>query len=129
MMYTLKQGNKTLGFPHKGRSYVIGFSDTTTARKVHYNINPKPNFTVVRQNEVAHDIGLTWDKDAALFIPKCVGGPHHPLNDAFLHLQAIPVDEFFMLPAKGVGIIIPYELKDEDDEEFFFKSHLVEPIE
>lgn len=128
-MYTLKQGSKTVGFTHKGRSYIIGFTNTRTARKVHYNIHPDPKFLLVRHNEDAHDAGVTWDKGASLFIPKCEGDSQNPVNDANLHLQHMAVDDFYMLPVKGVGIIIPYDLQDEDDKEFFFKSHLVEPIQ
>lgn len=121
-MFTLKRGSKTVGLFIKDRPYVIGFKSLVHIRAVHYNIHPNPNFTLVKTDPIENE-NITAYMNSTLFIPKCQGSVLDPLNDGGFHLSKYKAHEFYMLPHKGVGIITPYKLMDEDRYEFVFKAH------
>jgi hypothetical protein len=51
------------------------------------------------------------------------------MNDGGFHLHQYSEDEFMRLPIeKQLGIIVPYDLQEESDEEFMFKAYVVEPV-
>lgn len=130
MMFILKQGNKTVGMTHNDRSYVFGFSKVVTARKIQYNLHPEPQFTLIRDPDLLQTkSGISFDHSSTLFIPKAShdGGSMNPMNDIGLHLSELHQDTFYSLPAIGVGIIIPYKLKEEDETEFIYDCFTVDP--
>lgn len=132
-MFTLKQGNKTVGLVHKNNHYIIGFESFIKARKVQYNLHPNPEIMLVRGDTIDKhlyfgDIDLKLDIDATLFLPKYKGSPNDPMNDGNYHLNSEIYNEFIVYPFfKNIGIILPTELKDEDENEFMFKAHVIEP--
>lgn len=134
-MYTIKQKNKTLSVYHEHKHFVIGFKTALLARKVHYNIHPDPKMTLVRSIEpidlspkVDFDISLILDVASTLFIPKCKGSIWEPMNDGMFHVDKMQEIEFYNLPiSSNLGIIVPYKLEDETNEEFMFKAYVVEP--
>ena len=136
-MFTIKQGNKTLSVVYNKRHYIIGFKNKIMARKVHYSIDPIPKFTMVRDQDIdltsvlksnGFDISLLLDVGATLFIPKCQGSILDPMNDGGFHLSVVPEFEFLALPIEHrLGIVMPYELEDENTEEFMFKASVLEP--
>lgn len=128
MIYTLKQGFKTIGFVHQKQWYVIGFRTPHIARTVHYSMNPEPTFTLIRGNEL-NVRNITFDTTSTLFIPKFKGNVWEPLNDGGFHLGNMTEPEFYSLPLKGMGIVMPYELLEESDIEFMFRSQVVDPID
>ena len=137
-VYTLKIGNKTISVNHKQRHYVIGFKNVVHARKVHYSMHPEPKFTLIRDNNIdlskslseeGYDLTLSLDVNATLFIPKCKGSTLHPLNDAGVHMATSAEKEFLTYPVlKHIGVIMPYRLFDENDDEFIFTSYVIDPI-
>lgn len=137
-VYTLKRGSKTVSLVHKSVHYVIGFNKTTLARKVMYNLHPEPEFTLVRDNGISLgpdllkagfvDLELNIDVGATLFIPKCKGDILHPLNDGGYHLSYVAEDDFLMYPvSKNLGIVMPTEIFDEDNDEYVFKAFVMDP--
>lgn len=132
-MYTLKQGNKTVGIYHKNNHYIIGFESIINARKVQYNLHPNPEITLLRGETINKhiyfcDINLKLDIDATLFLPKYKGSTTDPMNDGNYHLSTENYNEFIAFPfMKNIGIILPSELKDEDDDEFMFKANVIDP--
>jgi hypothetical protein len=135
-VYTLQQKDRTLSVVHKKRNYVIGFKNVTTARKVHYFINPEPKLLLIcneyieKQVEMHNqNITIHIDPKATLFIPKMRGSFLDPMNDANFHMSHHKEDEFLRFPfEKNLGIIMPYELFEESDDEFIFKAVVVDPI-
>ena len=138
MPFTLKQGNKTLSMVQNQRHYVIGFKNALTARKVQYSMHPEPKLTLIRDTDIylkddfdahGYDLSLTIDVKATLFIPKCVGSTLHPMNDGGFHMQQYNDNEFLLLPVeKQLGLILPYELQEENEDEFIFKTCVIDPI-
>ncbi len=126
----MKRGNKTVGFFLKdGKSFVIGFRKLIHARNVQYNIHPEPNFYLVKSKNVTRKDGISVHFASTLVVPKGRhggGGAMHPLNDAGLHMQPLKPAEFYGMPYKGVGVVLPYELLDEDRHEFTFMAHVVQ---
>lgn len=137
-MYTIKQGNKTVSLTHKEKHYIIGFESVVHARKVQYSMHPMPEMVLLRNNNIdvrpslnaigLKNTSLVLDIGATLFIPKHKGDPLHPINDGCFHLGFEKYNEFITYPlTKSLGIVMPYELKDEDEHEFMFRSHVIEP--
>ena len=125
-MYTLKLGNKTMSLTHNNKFYVIGFKNALHARKVQYSIHPEFKFTLLRDDAKLKD-DLVYDDNVTLFIPKCIGSTLLPENDVGLHLKE--ERDFLSFPVtKQLGIIVPYNLIDEDKNEFVYKSLLFESI-
>ena len=137
-MYTLQKGNKTLSLIHKGHHYVIGFKNIKQARNVQYNIHPDPQFHLHRgvqidlgkqlQHEGLTPESLILDTSATLRIPKYLGSPSDPMNDGYPHLNTVVTHDFMTYPlTKMLGIIIPFEILEENKQEFIFRSHVIEP--
>ena len=129
-MYTLQKGNKTLSLLHKGHHYVIGFKNIKQARNVQYKIDPEPTFTLHRGVEIdlGKPLNLILDTNATLSIPKYEGSPSDPMNDGFIHLNTVALDEFMTYPlTKMLGIITPFEIIEENTQEFVFLAHVLEP--
>lgn len=124
-MYTLKQGNKTIGFYSKDRPYVIGFKKLVHARSVHYAMHPEPKFQMVKSDDVMIKEGIEVFLGSTIFIPKCAGSSLEPINDGGFHLHTMKSEEFYGMPFKGVGVVLAYELLDEDINEFTFRAHII----
>lgn len=130
-MYTLKQGNKTMSVYTCQKHYVIGFQKVLLARHVQYMLHPEPKLTLIKDpKEYARNrkMSLAMDGKATLFVPKCRGSTLHPMNDGNFHLHQYKTEEFMMFPyEKQLGIVIPYFLQEESEDEFMFKSLVIEP--
>lgn len=133
-MYTLRRGASTVSYQDSGRHYVIGFKNVNMARNVHYSMHPEPNFKLERTDQIgvssaAFNLQLIMNPNAKLYIPKFTGGSiWDSMNDGSFHLDSVWADDFVMYPfTKGLGIIMPYLLEDEDKEVFVFKSCVVDP--
>lgn len=132
---TISKNNKNIGFYHKYKPYVIGFKNPNVARKVMYNMHPEPIFTLLTGNpreelDYNYNKHITIDNEAVLFIPKSEYRiftlPEHNLY----YLENVEYEEFIIYPyTKNIGIIIPYLLIDETDEEILFRSHTIDPID
>jgi hypothetical protein len=137
-VYTLRRGNKTVSLLHFNRHYVIGFKNLTMMRKVHYSIDPEPNILIMRETNIdlhkdlhnkGYDLNLTLDVSATLFIPKCRGSTLEPMNDGGFHIHEYKENDFLELPIKkNLGVVLPYHLECEDDDEFVFKACVIDPM-
>ena len=132
-MYTIKQKNKTLSVSHNQKHYIIGFNNIITARKVHYNMHPEPKLVMIRDNKPINlmsklDHSLTLEISSTLLIPKCHGDIWAPINDGMFHLLEMNEVEFYNLPlSKKLGIIVPYKLEEETNDDFMFKAYVLDP--
>lgn len=130
-IHTIQRGNLSLGFRHQGKPYTIGFKTAPIARIVMHQLHPAPQFIVLKNEPVnviepSSGIELTIDSAATLFVPKRAAGI--PESDG-LALTFVPHDDFIVYPVtKHIGVIIPYALITEDDDEFVFRSHLIDPV-
>lgn len=80
------------------------------------------------------DVHLTLDVKSTLFIPK----NHHkcmdPIDDGLFTMHHVPEVEFLRIPVQQQsgntqkGIVIPYDLIDETDDEFMFKCYVIDPM-
>lgn len=125
-IYTIQRQHDILSISRK-HQYFIGFKTPNLARKVQYSIHPEPELTLVR-NENIHKDEVYFDNSAILFIPKCIGSTLEPMNDGGFHMNKMNENEFYLLLSKRYGIIIPYDLVAEDQDEFIFKSFVFDPI-
>lgn len=131
MINTIQQYNKTVGFYHKKRPYVIGFRNGHIARNVMYKMEPNPIFTLLKQSPTQMineetSLELTIDSEATLFIPK---NKDLEIKNEDLHIAPVEFEDFITYPyTLNVGIVIPYVLVSEDEEEFVYRSHVIDPM-
>lgn len=139
-IYMIGLGSKNLSVRSKSVDYVIGFKNVMLARAIHYYLPPYPELSLVRGEDVdcsdrLADLGfkrskLILDPKATLFVPKTQGTIWHPMNEIGTHLDVKPELEFMTYPMKkGLGIIIPQEIKIETDDEFVLGAFLIEPMD
>jgi hypothetical protein len=137
-VYTIQVKNKTISLYHLGAHYVVGFKNVNMVRKVHYSLNPQPNLLIVRDTNIdlhdelevnGYDIPLKLDVNATLFIPKLKGCFMDPMNDTGFHISEYEENEFLKFPiTKNIGIVLPYNLVEETDEEMMFKAYVIDPL-
>jgi hypothetical protein len=127
---TIKQNTKTIGFYHKNKPYVIGFKSPRLARSVMYMLDEDPKFLLLKHSpktmiEPETQVELNIDSEATLFIPK---NNSKTIIDSY-YINVINFDDFIIYPyTNNIGIIIPYFQVTQDDNEFVFKSHVIDPI-
>lgn len=135
-MYTIKSGNKTIGINLYDKNYVIGYNSAILARKVQYNINPEPKIILfkndnlninkkIKQNNSDINIDININ---TLYIPKYDKNKINiPINNEGFHLHTIKSDDFMLYPfSKNIGIIIPFKLIEENNNEFIFNAHVID---
>lgn len=137
-IYTLQKGNKHICVYHKKHDYVIGFKNITHARKVNYAIHINPTPLLLRDTNIdlhqdlydeGYDLHLTLDVNSTLFIPKNHTSTIDPIYDGGICMYGHKDSDFLKLPIENKqGIVIPYKLIDETDEEFMFKSYVIDPL-
>lgn len=134
------RGNR-LSVPVRGRRYVIGFHDPVVARNVLHSLHPDPVTTILhgeravvdRRPQVPAPLGV--EAGATVFIPKAPRlawsgrGTVHPLNDAGHFLDTVSDVRFYNMVFGLGGIVLPYELVTEDDDEFVFRCCIVEELD
>lgn len=132
-MYTICRGSKTVSVNSNNINYVIGFKSLSYVKKVQYNIHPEPKIILLKSNtQIVKNEGLaidiTIDNEATLFIEKHLGDALDPLNDGGFHINTSKIDDFVLYPySKNIGIILPFDLLDETENEFIFKSIVIDP--
>jgi len=131
--FVIKQGNKTVGFRNDDKSYVIGFKNVNMARQIQYGMHPSPEFKLERGRPV--DIpkdkqirGMILDAQAKLYISKCPGNTFDAEFDGGFHLHTDDFKQILIYPCKHhVGLVMPYEILEETQNEYILKSQIIEP--
>jgi hypothetical protein len=131
-IYTIKYGNKTVGFTHKQRPYVIGFENPRLCAKVKLGLAPQPIISIVRGSE-DEDLArkaFVMDTRATLFISRFQGSSADPMNDGGYHTHTGAYKDFVLYPfSKQIGVIIPSRLVEENEYEFMLECTVIEPVE
>jgi hypothetical protein len=138
LMYTIKHGNKTIGLPHKNKHFIIGFDNQTIAKKVQYAMHPEPEITLISSYTIdlapalsamgIKNTSLVLDVGATLYVPKHPECSMAPKHDRELYIGYDDYLDFLAYPlTRYVGVVLPYDLIDEDKNKFVFRSHVIEP--
>jgi len=133
-IFSINRGYKTFGLTSSKRHYVIGFKNALTARKIMHSLQPEAIPTLLRNEPellsyAEEGLALTIDSSATLFIPKFKGAGDDPMNDGGYHINTVEYSDFLMYPVtKNLGVIVPYVLIDESDDEFTYRSHVIDPM-
>jgi hypothetical protein len=125
-LHVLKQNNKHIVIKHRNIDYIIGFPNVIHARKVQYDMDIVPSFSFVRDTlSPSHDL----DVKATLFIDKSPPGSNvSGLLDGNITMDTYKDRDFYeLLLIENKGLIIPYDLKEEDNDEFMFRSFIIDP--
>lgn len=132
-IYMIRKNSRMVGFADSDTAYLIGFTQQTHAYLVKRNLVHTP---MVRMERVTTTIPRTEefrfgvDMDAKLSIVK-------ERNDEFeepvlwkddkMEVVKMDMDDFVKLPiTNGTGIIIPFELMEEDDDSYTFKCQIID---
>jgi len=136
-IHTIARGPKTLSVFHRDKYYIFGFKKASEARTIISNIHPEPDFTLVRTHNIdlgphlkkeGFDVSLEMDIAATLYIPKCKGSVLHPINDGGFHIHSYMEDDFITFPiSKNLGIVMPYDLLNENEDEYVYKAFVMDP--
>ena len=129
----IKQKQTYLGLTSQYKPYIIGFKHPHIANHVLYHVNSASPMQIMRYKPVPiyepiTKTELTIDSEGTLFIPKLqTFGKPQTTND--LELEEVDYHDFITYPlTHQVGVIIPYVLVLEDEHEFIYTSHIIDPI-
>ena len=119
---------------NKTQSYVLGFKSSQLAHRILYTMHRNPNFLllpdepVVLQEPVTQ-INVVIDSRATFYIPKNQGpGTIFPEDEAWI--EAVDYQDFLVYPVTHAkGIIIPFFLITEDDHEYVYNAHVIDPLD
>jgi hypothetical protein len=135
LAYLIKATPKTfLGLKQQYKPYVIGFKHLPIAAKVMHHVNGEEKMQLMSTNkqtfqEPETQTTLYIDSKATLFIPKLQSFGQNTSNQD-LTIYSLPFEEFLLYPKnKQVGVIVPYVLLQEDEHEFIYQAHVIDPLQ
>jgi len=119
-----------------GSRYAIGFRNDQVAKNVMYNLKNPNTFghlqdaillpdmepVTIRVND---SMDLLVHARATLFLPKNQVPEEH---DWFGTIETVDYHDFLLYPMQGMGIVIPFFLVAEDDQEYVYTAHAIDPI-
>jgi hypothetical protein len=123
-VYILRHQDRMIGFSDKGKPYLIGFPQQTHAylTRMHLSGTPMVRFEsqpmiALGTNDVVGKLSILKDKGIDLDQPPSA-----------LDVLAMDMNRFKMMPFQNkVGVVLPMELTDEDDDSYTFSCEVVEP--
>lgn len=139
-VYVIHKRQNQLSVWHKRQEYLIAFNNITHARKVQYTINIEPRMILLRDTNIdihkdllqaGYDVHLNLDVNSTLFIPKNKQPSLDCIDDGLFTLHQMSEHQFYGLPMQrhgARGIVIPYTLIDETDDEYMFRCNVVDPM-
>lgn len=140
MIYTLQKGDTCLSVMHRRIQYLVGFQKVMHARKVHYSIHMNPQLLLLRDTNIdlhgdlmenGYDLNLTLDVHSVLFVPKNTTSCMDAIYDGCFTMRSVKETDFLKIPIfnpSPTGIIMPYDLIDETEDEFMFRSYVIDPL-
>lgn len=152
---TLRTGdNRMMGFRNRDYSYLVGFTSAGHANRVRLRTTAKSRMLMTnrRPQDVSQEInsglchlveipkmsGITIDLQAHLHIEKVETGVREVGNGILVRdlaamedvckIEEADFSDFIMYPfMKNIGVVLPIQLIFEDDREFVFHSHVIDP--
>lgn len=140
-VYMLKGKNGTVGVNHSNKAFVVGFKDKNIATTVSTMLHEFPQLSLQcnRLENVAEDINngligmglsniavsdVVIDTEAILYITK--KKQDESQNDIIV--EHCPFEDFLMYPFyKNIGILLPDDILDSNEDYYMFSCHLVAP--
>ena len=120
-----------------GSRYAIGFRNAHVAKNVMYTMKNPDKFGNLRDAillpdmdplamQVNESANVLVHARATLFLPKNQTPEEH---DWFETIETVDYEEFLLFPLQGMGIVIPFFLISEDDQEYVYTAHAIDPVE
>jgi hypothetical protein len=135
MKYLIQQNHQPLRVKQSNLTYHMGYENSVIAQNVMQNLKPDPKCSLSRGYKAIatiYGVKLSCETNATMFIEKNRGFPLHQLNDGAFDIVTMDDAKFFNLLFKDVsiesrkGIIIPYRLVAEDEDDFVFRCKIIE---
>jgi hypothetical protein len=132
MISLIKKGHKAVCANYKEKPYVVGFSNTTLARHVQYNLLHDPEPIIYLDNSIEkntikiqyteHEIPLHLE--CLLYVQKAIIDTEI-INSPY-HLDMMSRDDFLCLPIdKMLGIVLVENVIDECDSLIIMNSNAI----
>lgn len=130
MKYIIHQKQRPLIAASRGQKFRIAFDKAVTARNVMHCMHPSMEVLLTRGDQIKvtkSDLTVNMEVDAFVFIKKHDSNPHHPMSDGGFHLETWNNEQVFKAVfEENHGMIIPYNLVTEDQEEFVFRCQVLQ---
>ena len=115
--------------------YTVGFRSSQQAHRIMYTMDFEntedfimlPDENAVTMREPITNTTLTIHGQATLFVPKKTQDAE--FYQFFDEVKPVSYDDFLVYPVThGTGIVIPFFLITEDDTEYVYCAHAIDPI-
>lgn len=126
-IYVLRNGTRSIGFVDNGKGYIVGFMQQTHAYLIKHNLVGNPMVRLDRKHvplngPTIQGIDIHIDMDATLSFLKA---NHGIPDERTLQVEKVDFDDFMSIPLQGkMGIAIPMELTQDDEEVYSFKAQV-----
>lgn len=140
--YILHHRNGSLQFRrNKTQLYTVGYRSKQLAQTLLQKMEHPPKYMLLPDNPVelydpSSDTRLIIDSNATFFIPKAKaakalkekGGDIGDLEDLFT-IERVDYHDFLLYPVThGTGIVMPFFLVTEDEDEYVYRAHVIDPL-
>ena len=126
-IYTLHYKTKDLSLSYNTKKYVVVFKRLVHAHSVQYNINTDCDVKLLNPLDKKDFSYISGNM--MLSIPKYKYENIDELaNQEYFYIKKYEKNEILSLPKyKDTGLIVPYIFEDETDNEFLFRTIMIEP--
>lgn len=116
---------------------MVGYRSKPLAKTILKRIELPPKYMLLPDNPVElhdpqTDVRLIIDTNATFFIPKSKHKDVHTMDagnpDPF-SIQQVDYHDFLLYPVThGMGIVMPFFLIMEDENEYVYRAHVIDPL-
>jgi hypothetical protein len=131
-IYTINDNKRPLSLFYKGKPYIIGFENSTTARYVQYNIMEKDPVVYIENNKNVNvnirfkEYDIPYHMSVDLYIKKKNPSDERIVKNNY-HVNVIERDVFLCYPIdKVLGVILSMKIVEECNSEIIMSSKMIE---
>lgn len=128
-VYVIRRNARMIGFADNDKPYLIGFMQMTHAYLVKKNLVVNPVIRLERMESLGNQVSqfeqaMNIDMNVQLSVLK--SDMTDLYNDGNMDVTVMDMDAFMTLPLLAkTGVVIPYELMEEDEEAYTFKCQII----
>lgn len=121
-IYTLRNKNRELSLLYNNKKYVVVFKRLLYAHNIQYNIDIDCKINILNISDKKNISNISGNM--MLSIPKC----KYEITQEYFYIKKYERSEMLNLPNyKDTGLLVPYIFEDETDNEFLFRTLMIDP--
>lgn len=116
------------------QTYTVGYRSKQIAANILRTLEFPPKYMLLPDNPVElyepqTKTRLVIDANATFFVPKRTS--KDDLEEGLTcTIQCIEYEDFLLYPVThGTGIVMPFSLITEDEHEYVYRSHVIDPVQ